>query len=81
MKSPAIVTSCLLLVCLAAGGCSSQQMTADDASFGVVSGAPAVTTLGAGDSLGWCIYANDLILAARADRAPIRRVGIVDAAE
>ena len=54
----------ILLTTLAAG-CASHR-TAPSASMGDLGDAPAVLSLGAGDSLGRAVYVNDLILAAAA---------------
>jgi hypothetical protein len=65
MSRTLICTISAALLTLVAGGCASQQ-AAPTASMGDLGNAPAVISLGAGDSLGHAVYVNDLILAAAA---------------
>ena len=68
MKRNALIVSCLAVVALAAGGCSSTQSTmrADEASLAMLgpdidaSGPQrdGIFRLGAGDALGQAIFAN-----------------------
>lgn len=80
MKASAAIFGTLAVVCGFAGGCSSNP-SADEASMGVLSYEPTVLTLGAGDALGWRVYTNDIILAARMNDAGSRRAIVTESAE